>query len=175
MYPIGIVLWFAQNKNPNNLFPGTSWRYIGENRTIRLATANGSDVLSTGGSDTVILTVNNLPAHGHSFSGNTSSFDYGSKTTNYSGLHYHDSGWGDDHPSNARHGTYDNTLNNFGANRADSNNSKYNTSLDGNHSHTVSIGAHKHSFSGTTANSGSGVAINVKNAYVMLMGWYRTA
>nr|WP_323865880.1 hypothetical protein [Xenorhabdus sp. Flor] len=34
LYPVGIVLWFAQNKNPNALFPGTSWKYIGENKTI---------------------------------------------------------------------------------------------------------------------------------------------
>jgi len=37
VYPVGIVAWFAQNKNPNVLFPGTTWKYIGENKTIRLA------------------------------------------------------------------------------------------------------------------------------------------
>ncbi|CCO90057.1 phage baseplate protein [Erwinia amylovora] len=82
LYPVGIVTWFAQNKDPNKLFPGTTWKNIGENRTIRLASANGSDVMKTGGSDSVTLAVNNLPAHGHTFSANTSDFDHGSKQTN---------------------------------------------------------------------------------------------
>ncbi len=50
VYPVGAVLFFAQNKNPNTLFPGTVWNYIGENKTIRLGLQNGSDVLGTGGS-----------------------------------------------------------------------------------------------------------------------------
>ncbi|HHR6458043.1 TPA: hypothetical protein ACS772_003545, partial [Providencia alcalifaciens] len=29
IYPIGIVAWFAQNKNPNTLFPNTKWQYLG--------------------------------------------------------------------------------------------------------------------------------------------------
>ncbi|WP_338492021.1 hypothetical protein VRB95_18835 [Erwinia aphidicola] len=45
----------------------------------------------------------------------------------------------------------------------------------GAHSHTVAIGAHTHTVSGTTANTGSGAAINITNAFVKLMGWYRTA
>ncbi|WP_321157711.1 phage tail protein [Providencia stuartii] len=49
IYPVGIVVWFAQNKNPNTLFPGTKWQYIGENKTIRLANSNGDNVLKTGG------------------------------------------------------------------------------------------------------------------------------
>ena len=24
IYPVGVVIWFAQNKNPNSLFPGTT-------------------------------------------------------------------------------------------------------------------------------------------------------
>ncbi|ORQ08800.1 phage tail protein, partial [Vibrio cholerae] len=29
--------------------------------------------------------------------------------------------------------------------------------------------------SGTTGNTGSGSSVSVVNAYIMLMGWYRTA
>jgi len=89
IYPVGIVTWFAQNKNPNTLFPNTTWNSIGENKTIRLAKADGSDVMTNGGSDSVTLAVGNLPAHGHTFSGNTSSFDYGTKTSNSTGAHTH--------------------------------------------------------------------------------------
>ncbi len=67
-YPIGIAIFFAQNKNPNTLFPGTSWVYTGENRTIRTGLANGSDVLTTGGSDTATLGAGNLPNHVHGIS-----------------------------------------------------------------------------------------------------------
>ncbi|MGV3345132.1 hypothetical protein ACGVWS_05055 [Enterobacteriaceae bacterium LUAb1] len=42
-------------------------------------------------------------------------------------------------------------------------------------SHTFEIGTHTHSVSGTTANTGSGSAVSVKNAYIKLMGWYRRA
>lgn len=42
------------------------------------------------------------------------------------------------------------------------------------YNHTVAIGAHSHSFSGTTGNTGSGSLTSVVNAYITLMGWYRT-
>lgn len=79
---IPAYLYRQYNEDPNQRFPGTTWKNIGENRTIRLASANGSDVMKTGGSDSVTLAVNNLPAHGHTFSANTSDFDHGSKQTN---------------------------------------------------------------------------------------------
>lgn len=89
IYPVGIVTWFAQNKNPNTLFPNTTWKYIGENRTIRLAKADGSDIFTSGGADAVSISVANLPAHGHTFSADTSSFDYGTKTSGIAGGHTH--------------------------------------------------------------------------------------
>ncbi|MEM7886065.1 hypothetical protein Q4Q78_00010 [Morganella morganii] len=91
IYPVGVVIWFAQNKNPDSLFPGTQWSYIGENKTIRLAKSSGNNVLSSGGSDSITLTTAHLPVHSHSFSGSASSFDYGTKSgpVGYSGDHYH--------------------------------------------------------------------------------------
>lgn len=55
IYPVGIVTWFAQNRDPNSLFPGTTWKYIGENRTVRLARASGDDIMTTGGADSVTI------------------------------------------------------------------------------------------------------------------------
>lgn len=81
VYPVGIVTWFAQNRDPNTLFPGTTWSYIGENRTIRLAAASGADVMTTGGADSITLAAGNIPSHTHTFSGTTSTFDYGTKTS----------------------------------------------------------------------------------------------
>ncbi|WP_157879431.1 hypothetical protein [Xenorhabdus poinarii] len=47
-------------------------------------------------------------------------------------------------------------------------------SNSGGHNHTIGIGAHSHSFTAITGNMGSGSLVSVVNAYIMLMGWYRT-
>ncbi|MEY0153931.1 phage tail protein [Providencia rettgeri] len=166
IYPVGIVVWFAQNKNPNTLFPGTEWQYIGENKTIRLAAESGANVLTTGGSDSITLTEAQLPAHNHSFSATTSSFDYGRKHTNLAGAHTHtvDGVSTNDSLSNANNGGKRSWV-------ADTKT----TSIAPEHSHYVDIGAHTHTVSGTTENKGGGSAITVTNAYVMLMGWYRAS
>ncbi|HGY2266078.1 phage baseplate protein [Morganella morganii] len=163
IYPVGVVIWFAQNKNPNSLFPGTKWSYIGENKTIRLANSSGNNVLSSGGSDSVTLTTAHLPAHSHSFSGSTSSFDYGTKTSTSGGAHTHpystlnyNTGSGYDVGGNSNSGWNTRTTSSAGA-----------------HTHNITIGAHTHTISGTTGNTGNGSSVSVINAYIMLMGWYR--
>ncbi|WP_337234722.1 phage baseplate protein [Proteus terrae] len=164
LYPVGIVVWFAQNKNPNTLFPGTKWVYIGENKTVRLANSNGNNVLRSGGNDSVILTTANLPPHQHNFSGTTSSFDYGTKHTNVAGSHthiYNEWAQGKKPWKISLHDVL------FGSEPQKTNSS-------GEHSHTVTLGAHAHTYSGTTAKIGNGSGISVVNAYIMLMGWYRT-
>ncbi|MBP2171018.1 microcystin-dependent protein [Erwinia toletana] len=186
MYPVGIVTWFAQNKNPNLLFPGTSWVYIGENRTIRLARADGADIMTTGGADAVTLASGNLPAHSHSFSANTSSFDYGTKTsssfdygtktTNSAGAHTHNA-WQftlDGAVQSYRISLHDRW---FGNNVAATNSAGAHTHTVaiGAHTHTTGIGAHAHSVSGTTENTGGDSAFSVVNTFVKLMGWYRSA
>ncbi|MEY0597036.1 phage tail protein [Providencia alcalifaciens] len=163
IYPVGIVMWFAQNKNPNTLFPGTKWQYISENKTIRLAAASGANVLTTGGSDSVTLTEAQMPAHNHSFSATTSSFDYGTKTTNTAGAHTHTAGT----PINSYWGDRNNKTLAPGSGNV--------TSSSGAHNHTVTIGAHTHTISGATGKKGSGSAITVTNAYIMLMWWYRVS
>jgi len=57
--------------------------------TILLANEPISDVLQIGGSDSVALSADNMPSHSHGFSGNTSSFDHGTKTTSTNGQHFH--------------------------------------------------------------------------------------
>ncbi|MBE5253426.1 phage baseplate protein [Mixta mediterraneensis] len=185
LYPIGIVTWFAQNKDPNVLFPGTTWKYIGENRTIRLASANGSDVMATGGSDSVTLAIGNIPAHGHTFSANTSAFDYGSKQT--TGFDY---GWkqtdvqgehthiitGQNYEGRDTQLSFMSRLNADNPSKATSPAGAHAHNLYiGAHDHWVGIGAHSHSVSGTTASVGSGSAFSVTNSFIKLMGWYRSA
>ncbi|MBX4679761.1 phage baseplate protein [Klebsiella pneumoniae] len=164
VYPVGAVLFFAQNKNPNTLFPGTTWNYIGENKTIRLGLQNGTDVMGMGGADTVSLTKANLPAQTLSITGTAASVDLGTKTTDSQGAHSH--GWGS---AMQKSGGSDQAVgNNAGTNFGT-------TSTDGDHTHSVALGSHSHSVSGNTENMGSGTALNITNSYVKLMGWYRSA
>ncbi|MFT4466220.1 MAG: phage baseplate protein, partial [Sodalis sp. (in: enterobacteria)] len=155
VYPVGVVIWFAENKDPNTLFPGTKWVYIDENRTIRLAKKDGSDVMTTGGSDSVKLTVGHLPAHSHTFSANTSSFDcgnkvtswfdYGNKGTDVQGDHVHSYIQASFPRRNGADGS-DYSLANSGATTSVAG-AHAHTVVIGGHSHTVNVGSHSHSVS----------------------------
>ncbi|WP_411131068.1 tail fiber protein, partial [Escherichia coli] len=194
IYPVGIVTWFNSNVNPNTALPGLTWTYLnnGVGRTIRIAAANGSDVATTGGSDSVTLAVGNLPSHTHSFSATTSSFDYGTKNTNTTGAHTHSvSG------STSSAGHHNHAISWIGQNSThysgggggrigtgpgytdgggDHAHSVSGTAGSaGNHAHSVGIGAHSHTVSGNTGGTGSGSAFSVTNQFYKLMAWVRTA
>lgn len=207
IYPVGIVTWFNSNIDPNTALPGLTWTYLnnGVGRTIRIAAANGSDVATTGGSDSVTLAVGNLPSHTHSFSATTSSFDYGTKGTNSTGGHAHSvSGTTSAAGNHAHHlglllvnggdalygyTTVGNSLprtldwldrrdNKFPNTNTTGNHTHTwsgTTSGAGNHSHSVGIGAHSHTVSGNTGGTGSGSAFSVTNQFYKLMAWVRTA
>ena len=207
IYPVGIVTWFNSNVDPNTALPGLTWTYLnnGVGRTIRIAAANGSDVATTGGSDSVTLAVGNLPSHTHSFSATTSSFDYGTKGTNSTGGHSHSvSGTTSAAGNHAHHlglllvnggdALYGYTTIGNGLPRTldwlDRKDNKFpntNTTGDhthtwsgttsgaGDHSHSVGIGAHSHTVSGNTGSTGSGSAFSVTNQFYKLMAWVRTA
>ncbi|HGK4197461.1 TPA: phage tail protein, partial [Klebsiella pneumoniae] len=70
--PPGTTRFFNQNLNPNERWPWSQWVYTGENKTIRVAKADGSNVGNTGGSDTVTIQQANLPAVQVNVSGETS-------------------------------------------------------------------------------------------------------
>ena len=207
IYPVGIVTWFNSNVDPNTALPGLTWTYLnnGVGRTIRIAAANGSDVATTGGSDSVTLAVGNLPSHTHSFSATTSSFDYGTKSTNSIGGHTHsvsgttsaagnhahhlglllvnggDAQYGYTTVSNNKTRTLDwldRTDNKFPNTNTTGNHTHTwsgTTSNTGAHTHSVGIGAHTHTVSGNTGGTGSGSAFSVTNQFYKLMAWVRTA
>ena len=207
IYPVGIVTWFNSNVNPNTALPGLTWTYLnnGVGRTIRIAAANGSDVATTGGSDSVTLAVGNLPSHTHSFSATTSSFDYGTKSTNSTGGHTHsvsgttsaagnhahhlglllvnggDAQYGYTTVSNSKTRTLDwldrkdNKFPNTNTTGNHTHTWSGTTSGAGDHSHSVGIGAHTHTVSGNTGGTGSGSAFSVTNQFYKLMAWVRTA
>lgn len=207
IYPVGIVTWFNSNVDPNTALPGLTWTYLnnGVGRTIRIAAANGSDVATTGGSDSVTLAVGNLPSHTHSFSATTSSFDYGTKNTNSTGGHTHsvsgttsaagnhahhlglllvnggDAQYGYTTVSNSKTRTLDwldrkdNKFPNTNTTGNHTHTWSGTTSGAGDHSHSVGIGAHTHTVSGNTGGTGSGSAFSVTNQFYKLMAWVRTA
>lgn len=195
IYPVGIVTWFNSNVNPNTALPGLTWTYLnnGVGRTIRIAAANGSDVATTGGSDSVTLAVGNLPSHTHSFSATTSSFDYGTKNTNSTGAHTHSvSGTAATSGQHAHRISQGDNANVSSGRVASSNSAQTHvgrTENDGAHTHSVSgtaasagghahsvgIGAHSHTVSGNTGGTGSGSAFSVTNKFYKLMAWVRTA
>ncbi|MDR8480710.1 phage baseplate protein [Serratia nevei] len=183
IYPVGVVVWFAQNKNPNTLFPKTTWKYIGENRTIRLGKADGTDIMSVGGADAVKLTQENLPAHNHAFSANTSSFDHGNKVTDLFDYGTKRTDIQGDHQHTYMKPDYPNGNGASGSQYSLSSTPYPTTSAGdhshsvviGGHSHTIAIGSHSHSVSGVTGNSGTGTEISVVNSFIKLMGWFRTS
>ncbi|HDD0110623.1 TPA: hypothetical protein O9V13_000927 [Escherichia coli] len=195
IYPVGIVTWFNSNVDPNTALPGLTWTYLnnGVGRTIRIAAANGSDVATTGGSDSVTLSVGNLPSHTHSFSATTSSFDYGTKTTNNTGAHTHSVSGTAASAGNHTHSvkgasaerryTSSGSTNevvaavnmNTSAAGAHTHSVSGTAASAGAHAHTVGIGAHTHTVSGNTGGTGSGSAFSVTNQFYKLMAWVRTA
>ncbi|HBU6376194.1 TPA: phage tail protein [Klebsiella variicola] len=163
--PVGTVKFYAQNINPNERYPWSQWVYTGENKTIRIGKADGSDVGTTGGSDTVTLQRAHLPAEQVAISGETSDKGAQELTTSESGNHTHGGvasrvdPWEIGGDVNQRFNP---------ANLGE-------TDEAGNHNHTVTVPAHNHTVSGNTENLGSGQALSVVEAHVLLMCWSRVA
>ncbi|MBH3164510.1 phage tail protein [Serratia marcescens] len=184
IYPPGISIFFATNLNPNEKWPGTTWHYTGENKTVRIGKADGSDVLTAGGSDTVTLSVENMPKHSHGVSGqvgefdhgikSTSEFDYGTKRTSKSGKHAH-------HGVPKRNSDYE-----LGGNNrvffdpyqeGDTDEAgEHDHEIDlGPHTHSVEIGPHVHGIDLTSDEVGSGKEFSIVENHIKLMCWYRAA
>ncbi|ENT8329709.1 phage tail protein [Klebsiella pneumoniae] len=164
--PPGTTRFFNQNLNPNERWPWSQWIYTGENKTIRVAKADSSNVGNTGGSDTVTLLRANLPAVQIDVTGETSEQEQQELTTSGNGRHRHRAGDGapGDTWQDATHGT---------------DNQKYTgwnyTDYAEDHQHSVTIPPHKHSTSGKTADLGEGKSFSVVEAHTLLMCWSRVA
>lgn len=164
-YEIGLVHWFATNVNPNAKYSGQTWVLVpGLEKTVRLAKADGSDLLQTGGADSVNIARENLPAAQVAISGTAANKDLGTKATTAQGLHAHNWGSGVQKQGGSDNQVAGASQGGFGQ-----------TSSDGEHFHYVDLGAHDHNVTGQTENLGSGQSLGVKNAYVVLAAWYRVS
>lgn len=163
--PVGTVKFYAQNINPNERYPWTQWEYTGDKKTIRVGSANGGDVGSTGGSDTVSIQKENLPAVQINVSGTTSDKEEQKLTTSESGNHTHGGVAGRVDPWEIG-GDVSQLFNPASLGETDA---------AGNHNHTVDVPAHSHTVSGKTENLGSGQSFSVVEAHILLMCWSRVA
>ncbi|HBS1178235.1 MULTISPECIES: phage tail protein [Klebsiella] len=163
--PPGTVRFFAQNVDPNEKWPWSQWTYTGENKTIRVGKADGSDVGKIGGSDTVTLQRANLPAVQIDVSGETSEQAEEKLKTTRGGVHNHGGVAGKDNPWEIG-----------GDVRQLFNPKELGVTDDaGDHDHEVTIPMHKHSTNGKTANLGEGKSFSVVESHTLLMCWARVA
>ncbi|EPY9639117.1 phage tail protein [Klebsiella pneumoniae] len=165
--PVGTVKFYAQNVNPNERYPWTTWVYTGEDRTIRIGKASGANVGTTGGNDTVTLQRGNLPSVQINVSGETSELPAHELTTRGAGRHKHQGGMAA--PGEAWDGDY------IVGSDNDSHRTRNYTSEDGDHTHVIDAPPHKHSTSGKTDNLGEGKSFSVIEAHTLLMCWSRVA
>jgi microcystin-dependent protein len=199
--PVGSLFFTGQKgKDPNTLFPGQTWVRYGAGRSLRVCLDDESNLGAGIGSDTINLTVAQLPVHAHAA---------GTLVANSGGAHAHNgstSGVGDhthaawtDAQGNHNHaGRYvrsNTSLNGGTSNRltweiiAGYNNDSdligyaglhgHNIGMNGAgaHSHTFTTnttGAHTHSVSGSVANTGSGSAVTVVPLTIHVGCWIRT-
>ncbi|CTQ03321.1 conserved hypothetical protein [Klebsiella variicola] len=163
--PVGTTRFFNQNVNPNEKWPWSEWVYTGEDKTIRIGKADGSNVGQTGGSDTVTLQQANLPAVQIDVSGETSEQGEQKLTTTRGGVHNHGGVAGKDNPWEIG-----------GDVRQLFNPKELGVTDDaGEHDHEVTVPAHKHTTTGKTANLGDGKSFSVVEAHTLLMCWSRVA
>ncbi|HDX9183689.1 TPA: phage tail protein [Klebsiella michiganensis] len=163
--PVGTTRFFNQNLNPNERWPWSTWVYTGENKTIRVGKADGSDVGATGGSDTVTLQQANLPAVQIDVTGETSELPEQKMTTTRGGVHHHGGVAGKNDPWEIG-----------GDVRQLFNPKELGVTDDaGEHDHEVTVPPHKHTTSGKTANLGTGQSFSVVEAHTLLMCWSRVA
>ena len=163
--PVGTTRFFNQNVNPNEKWPWSQWLYTGENKTIRVGKADGSNVGQTGGSDIVTLQRANLPAVQIDVSGETSEQAEQKIRTSEDGEHNHGGVAGKNDPWEIG-GDVRQLFNpkELGV-----------TDMGGKHDHEVIVPPHKHTTSGKTDNLGEGKSFSVVEAHTLLMCWSRVA
>ncbi len=162
--PVGSSRLFNQNVNPNNKWPWSTWEYAGEHLTIRTAKADGSDVGTQGGSDTVSITRANLPQSVLNVSGSTSEQPAHTLKAKMAGRHSHQGGMRGPGPE------YNSTIS---GTDNDGRHTLNWTSENGDHEHDVDMPAHAHTVWAQTEALGQGQAIRVVECHKLQMLWHR--
>lgn len=208
VYPVGSIYMSVSSTSPETLFGG-SWQRWGQGRTVISVDDNEFDTAElTGGSDTVSVPVpkhkHTLGAHSHTIEQHTHGITIDVKS---GGAHTHDDTFT---ATAANSGNHTHTLYNYV--KYDSNFnvasgdvpfpdvqkvSTYTTSIDGSHTHTITIegsvsecGGHTHTAVGTIASSGElqtesatgscsyageDAVIDTRSSYITCYMWKRVA
>ncbi|HGM6991423.1 TPA: phage tail protein [Serratia marcescens] len=164
--PVGSSRLFNQNVDPNERWPWSTWEYAGEHLTIRTAKADGSDVGTEGGSDTVNITRANLPQSVLNVSGSTSEQPAQTLKAKMAGRHAHQGGMRG--PGEQYGSTISGTDN-------DGEHTLNWTSENGDHEHDVDMPAHAHTVWAQTEALGQGQEISVVERHKLQMLWHRVA
>ncbi|EIG9086411.1 phage tail protein [Serratia marcescens] len=165
--PVGSSRLFNQNVNPNKRWPWSTWEYAGEHLTIRTAKADGSDVGTQGGSDTVNITRANLPQSVLNVSGSTSEQGAQTLQTTPAGRHRHQGGMSA--PGEAWDGDY------IVGSDNDNHRTRNYTSEAEDHIHSATVPAHAHTVWAQTEALGQGQAFSVVERHKLQMLWHRVA
>ncbi|MCC8056445.1 hypothetical protein [Cloacibacillus sp.] len=172
IYPVGAIYISVAATSPATLFGFGKWEQI-QGRFI-VGAGQSYAPGATGGEDKHILTVNEMPEHGHSATSTQNDGHTHSGSASTTGRHQHGT-YGE-----AGTGPWGNYMgspgNRHGIDGGDNDNNWYNTSPDGDHSHIITIGksgAHAHTI--TVKNTGGGEAHNNMPPYFAAYIWRRTA
>ncbi len=164
--PVGSSRLFNQNVDPNERWPWSKWEYAGEHLTVRTAKADGSDVGTLGGSDTINITRANLPQSVLNVSGSTSEQPGQTLKAKMAGRHAHQGGMRG--PGEQYGSTISGTDN-------DGEHTLNWTSENGDHEHDVDMPAHDHTVWAQTEALGQGQEISVVERHKLQMLWHRVA
>lgn len=163
--PPGTVRFFAKNINPNEKWPWSEWVYTGENKSIRVGKADGSNVGSDGGQDEITLAGEHLPTHKHRVKGKTQSFHFERIETEDAGEHSHEFPLTGD-ASNTGMADGGDPAKQDGTQR---------TSTQPAHRHGVNIPDHGHEIDFESESAGGGKSFSIVEAHTLLMCWARVA
>ena len=163
--PVGTTRFFNQNVDPNEQWSWSEWVYTGENKTIRVGKADGSNVGQTGGSDTVSIQKANLPDVQIDVSGEISDHPEQILRTGRAGKHKHGGVPSRENPWEIG-GDISQQFNPANLGETDE--------VD-DHDHEMIIPVQAHTFSGKTNSLGSGATLSVVESHIRLMCWARVA